>query len=242
VAILEAATTQVEQYADIVRVNPQTSPIIRNIAKLRQSEKGGGTAVMPEGRPTYPGSRVASPDAIPANQAADQERAQTLRNGILEIADVMKGDYNLGDVIYMIMETMYRGFGFDRVIFAMRDQTRTQMAARFGLGDDIDNIIRQFHFTIKPANDIFNIAITKAKGIVINDAYSPNIVKSLPDWYRFAITAASFLIYPIVVRGVCIGVIYADSKTKGLLLTESQLHQMEELREMAVDAIGQKRP
>ncbi len=153
----------------------------------------------------------------------------------------MKGAYNLGDVIYMIMETMYRGFLFDRVVFAMRDAIRTKMVGRFGLGEGIDSIIRHFNFEIHSATDIFNIAIARAKGIVIDDAETPSIVRSLPDWYRLTIAAPSFLIYPIVVRGICIGVIYADRKTKGALLTESQMEQMEELRKLAVDAIEQKR-
>ena len=172
---------------------------------------------------------------------AEREQVQTLQNGIQEIADVMKGTYKLGDVIYMIMETMYRGFLFDRVVFAMRDVSRAKMVGRFGLGDEIDGIIRHFNFAIRSAPDIFNIAIARAKGIVINDAEAPGIVRSLPEWYHLTISAPAFLIYPIVVREICIGIIYADRKTKGILLTESQMEQMEELRNLAVSAIEQKR-
>lgn len=171
----------------------------------------------------------------------ENEQTPIVQNGIQEIAGVMKGTYTLGDVIYMILETIYRGFIFDRVVFSMRDTTHTKMIARFGLGEDIDHIIKQFHFTISHSSDIFNIAISQAKGIVINDADSPNIIRSLPEWYRLSLASPAFLVYPIFVKGVCIGMIYADRKSKGTLLTESQMVQMEELRKMAVDAIEQKR-
>jgi GAF domain-containing protein len=184
---------------------------------------------------------VATSDSRLHTDGKENEQTPIVLNGIQEIAGVMKGTYALGDVIYMILETMYRGFSFDRVVFSMGDTKRTKMIARFGLGENIDHIIKQFHFTISHSSDIFNIAISQAKGIVINDADSPNIIRSLPEWYRLTLAAPAFLVYPIVVKGVCIGVIYADRKTKGTLMTESQMIQMEELRKMAVDAIEQKR-
>jgi len=242
VTLLETATSKIDQYSEIVRVNPKTSSLMKNIKKLGQPEQGGSSGARPE-RHQAPvtGSSVSTPESPLAMDTQEKERAQTLQNGIQEIADVMKGAYNLGDVIYMIMETMYRGFLFDRVVFAMRDVTRAKMVGRFGLGEEIDSIISHFNFAIRSAPDIFNIAIAKAKGIVINDAESPSIVRSLPEWYRLTIAAPAFLIYPIVVKEICIGVIYADRNMKGALLTESQMEQMEELRKLAVNAIEQKR-
>ncbi len=242
VTLLEAATAKVDQYSEVVRVNPKTSSLLKNIKKLGQPERAGDSGAGPERQPTRAGGTSGtSADDLSRISTQEKEQSQTLQNGIQEIADVMKGAYNLGDVIYMIMETMYRGFLFDRVVFAMRDATRTKMVGRFGLGEEIDTINRLFAFEIRSAPDIFNIAIARAKGIVIDDAEAPSIVRSLPDWYRLAIAAPFFLIYPIVVREICIGVIYADRKTKGALLTEAQMAQMEELRKLAVDAIEQKR-
>ena len=242
VTLLETATAKVDQYSEVVRVNPKTSSLLKNIKKLGQPERAGDSGAGPERQPTRAGGTSGtSADALSRIGTQEKEQAQTLQNGIQEIADVMKGTYNLGDVISMIMETMYRGFLFDRVVFAMRDVTRTKMVGRFGLGEEIDGVIRHFTFEIRSTPDIFNIAIARAKGIVINDAESPSIVRSLPEWYRLTIAAPAFLIYPIVVREICIGVIYADRKTKGALLTESQMEQMEELRKLAVDAIEQKR-
>ncbi|HPJ95804.1 MAG TPA: HDOD domain-containing protein [Syntrophales bacterium] len=242
VTLLETATSKVDQYSEVVRVNPKASSFLKNIKKLGQPERAGGAEAGPERRPApTAGSSGTSADFLPRMNRAEREQVQTLRNGIQEIADVMKGTYKLGDVIYMIMETMYRGFLFDRVVFAMRDVSRAKMVGRFGLGDEIDGIIRHFNFAIRSAPDIFNIAIARAKGIVINDAEAPGIVRSLPEWYHLTISAPAFLIYPIVVREICIGIIYADRKTKGVLLTESQMEQMEELRNLAVSAIEQKR-
>ena len=65
-------------------------------------------------------------------------------------------------------------------------------------------------------------------------------MKNIPAWYRDAFAAPSFLIYPLVVKGLCLGLFYADKKTKGALLTGPQVHYMEELRNLAIQAIEQK--
>ncbi|MBN1546387.1 MAG: GAF domain-containing protein, partial [Syntrophaceae bacterium] len=242
VSLISSVTSKVENYSEFVRINPQKSSLMRNMMQLHRPDQ---SAKSESASPKSPGPKsgtTVEPSSTQPTKAQTEEQTQTLRNGIQEIADVMKGNYALGDIIYMIMETMYRGFLFDRVVFAMRDKTHTQMTARFGLGNEIENIIPKFHFSIGSSNDIFNIAIAKAKGIVIDDAESPNIIKSLPQWYRSSITTSSFLIYPITVKNLCIGVIYADRQKRGVLLTESQMQQMEELRQMAVNAIEQKRP
>jgi eukaryotic-like serine/threonine-protein kinase len=242
ITLLESLTGQTNNYSEIVRINRKSSSFIKNIEKLSRHTQGAGMEVKAE-RPHLPdvALAVATPDSPLQRDGKGKEQSPIVQNGIQEISGVIKGTYSLGDVIYMILETMYRGFMFDRVVFAMRDTTRAKMIARFGLGEDIDHMIKNFNFTISASSDIFNISISQAKGIVINDADSPNIIRSLPEWYRLTMAAAAFLVYPIVVKGVCIGMIYADRKTKGTLLTESQMMQMEELRKMAVDAIEQKR-
>jgi len=63
------------------------------------------------------------------------------------------------DVLYMILETMYRGFGFSHVIFCILNAEQGKMVARFGLGEYVDEIVKNFHFRIRRSADIFNIAI-----------------------------------------------------------------------------------
>jgi GAF domain-containing protein len=84
------------------------------------------------------------------------------------------------------------------------------------------------------------VGISQAKGIIIDDATAPNIIRNVPDWYQKIIGAPSFLIYPLTVKGGCIGMLYSDKKEKGRLLTDEQLNYMENLRDMAIEAITKK--
>ena len=241
--LFKTATADVDRYSEFVRINQRTNSFMKKLIQLRQEGTGSGMHEKTDmlHHPAGPVSAEARPGMQPRMDNKKQEQDQVIENGIQEITDVMKGAYTFGDVIYVILETMYRGFQLDRVLFAMKDTTHTTMIARFGLGSDIDRIIKIFRFSISASPDIFNIAVAKAKGIVIDDADAPNIIRSLPEWYRRTIAAPSFLVYPIVVKDICIGVIYADRKTKGPMLSETQLNHMEELRKLAVSAMGQKR-
>ena len=230
--LIGAAVEKIDTFSGMVRANRTVEDLKKKLNRTPQDQqpvtREVGSVEKPQngGYPAGPGAAVSS-----------DPQGGLLANGIHEIQEVMKSGRNLSDVIYMIVETMYRGCGFTRVIFCLRDAAKARMAGRFGLGEQADEIVRYFGFRIGKATDIFNIAISQAKGIVIDDATSPTILRNLPDWYRSRISAPSFLIYPLVCSGECIGLFYADRKEKGAMLTDDQRSRMEELRGMAVDAI-----
>jgi eukaryotic-like serine/threonine-protein kinase len=187
-----------------------------------------------------PAPAVPDSTASPPSDKVKEQPADILTDGLREMADVMAGNYILSDVMYMILETMYRGFEFYRVIFCLMDTAKSKMTARFGLGENADDIVKRFQFLTGRNNDIFNIGISQAKGLIIHDAAAPNILRNIPEWYQKVVGAPSFLIYPLTVKKGCIGMFYADKKEKGRLLTDEQLDYMEKLRNMAIEAITKK--
>jgi transcriptional regulator with GAF, ATPase, and Fis domain len=162
-----------------------------------------------------------------------------LKGCINEINEVLNSSSNIGNSIYMIMETMYRGFEFNRVLFCMLDQKQTRMAARFGFGENIDFIQKNFEFRVMRSSDFFNIAVMRMKDIFVDDSQVPRIKENLPDWYLQLITARSFLILPLVIKEKCIGLLYADKKSPNIL-NDIQKYYMNILRQKAVWAILHK--
>jgi eukaryotic-like serine/threonine-protein kinase len=242
-SILTSTANKIDSYSDIIRIDRKNSAFMKKQLQPSQSpfreqneEKDAGNLQRQTVSALHPAVASQPSGAIKERQAA------ILADGLHEITAVMNGSYNLGDVIYMILETMYRGFEFNRVIFCLMDATKSKMAARFGLGEDVDEILKHFQFLTGRSTDIFNVGISQAKGIIIDDAADPKIFRSIPEWYQQIVGASSFLILPLEVRGVCIGMFYADKKEKGRLLTEEQLNHMENLCEMAIEAITHKQP
>ncbi len=250
-SVITSSITKIDTYSDIIRTDRGSSAFLQDLIQRKQSQlqqnkrresplTDAGEAKTagnpePQTAPAVPPSAVSLPTHKVKGPPAD-----ILTDGLREIAGVMAGDYSLSDVLYMILETMYRGFGFSRVIFCLMDTTKSKMTARFGLGDNADDIVKRFQFLTGHNNDIFNIGISQAKGLAINDAAAPNISRNIPEWYRKIVGAPSFLIYPLTVKGGCIGMFYADKKEKGRLLTDEQMDYMEKLRDMTIEAITKK--
>jgi len=150
-------------------------------------------------------------------------------------------DYELNDVLTMILETMYRGFDFNRVLFCFMNSGGRKMSARFGFGKSIEKVIPRFSFEMEKASDVFNFAMLQGKDIGIDDANNPRIKRRIPDWYLRAVSAPAFVLYPMSVDKVPLGLIYADRDHAGSVMEGNQSNYMKTLCNQAILAIKQKR-
>ena len=122
-----------------------------------------------------------------------------------EISNILVENYKLSDLTAMILETMYRGFGFNRVMFCMMERKGKRLQARFGFGKDVDRLIPQFGFEITKSSDIFIKAVSQAQDFFVDDSTASNIKKHIPEWYRKILNAPAFIIYPLFINKVCLG-------------------------------------
>ena len=182
-----------------------------------------------------PGNSDAQPPAI-------QRIADILTSGIQDITDAMVDDVKLGDVLHMILETMFRAMHCQRIIFCMRDPKTELLTGRFGLGEGVDGVLKSFQVALKAGSspDLFSAVCLKGADTMINDATEARIAERLPAWYRKHIHAATFLLLPLVIQGKPVGLIYADTAQKnGLALGEKELALLRTLRNQAVMAFKQ---
>jgi len=177
--------------------------------------------------------RVVSPQEI---------AAQTMAAGIQDITNAMVEDFKLSDVLRMILEAMYRALGFHRVIFCLRDPKTNELTGRFGLGAEVESVVKSFCVALesKGPPDLFAAIVSKAADTLIHDTSDPRIAARLPLWYQRYFHAASFLILPLVIKGHPVGLIYADCATPGeLSIDDKQLAMLRTLRNQAVMAFKQ---
>ncbi len=161
--------------------------------------------------------------------------------GIQDVTNSMMGDFNLNDVLQMVLETMYRGMGFHRTLLMIRNNNKGTMAARFGFGPGIGEVIPTFRFPLPFMADVFHLSIEKGLDISIEDVRSLNIVDKIPDWYRDSLNAPSFILLPLMLDGKAIGLIYGDMLNANQLdISHQQLSLLRTLRNQAVLAIKQK--
>lgn len=227
---IEDAATNIVQYADMFKITPSQSPLLRRLSAVRKENNAPAAYTSQSHLMTEP-ERSLPPEA---------ERADILKNCMTEINETLSSAVNISDAIYVIIETMYRGFEFNRVVFCMLDQSQSKMSARFGFGENIDTILENFEFKISRASDYFNIAVMRLRDVIVDDSHLPGVRDNLPGWYTKIITAPSFLIYPLLIKDKCIGLLYADKKTSKILNNNDERDYMNILREKAVWAILHK--
>ncbi len=237
--LIEDATGNLDQYAEIFKIDKSKSPLLNKLSSFHEEQSF--SVDEPESKTPQIDSMnsIAARIRLSKKTSAEDEQAEMLQGCITEINEMLSTDCNISDAIYMIMETMYRAFQFNRVLFCMLDQNRSMISARFGFGENIDTILDHFKFKVSRSSDFFNMAVMRKKDFIINDTEVSGIWENLPIWYARIITTRSFIIYPLIVKDNCIGLFYADKK-KAKILNNDQLDYMNILRDKAIWAILHK--
>jgi HD-like signal output (HDOD) protein len=246
--LLDSAKEKMESYAEILKINPKKNRFLNQVegyAKLQDSEvlsEGAGARDGLSRKPEieyFQTLEVFEP-AAPAEEEKDPDTI--LLNGIQEITNTLLEEYEINDVITMILETMYRGFRFHHVLFSLMDKRRSRMAGRFGFGENMDKILEIFEFPVdKKSPDIFNLAVSQGKDLGIEDTADPRIKKGLPEWYLKSLSAPAFVLCPIIVNGITLCLVYADRNTTGKVFSGNQIKYMKTLCNQAVLAMKQLR-
>ena len=140
----------------------------------------------------------------------------------------------------MILETMYRSMGFQRVLLCIKDSKQNAMVARFGFGENINQIIKTFKFPLSYAPDVFHAALSKGVDILITDINDDKIKERIPDWYRQTTTAQTFVLFPLNIKAAPVALIYADKEVAGdIHMPDNELSLLRTMRNQAVLAIKQ---
>ncbi len=244
--LLQGAWEKVEGYSDILGIDSKKSPFLRQVATHAKAQE---ETDLPEAKAAQPAvqkeevSPQSCQEIVIQEQIADTEEGKDaesiLIGGIQEVTNTLLEEYRLNDVLTMLLETMYRGFRFQRVILCFRDKNHMRMGARLGFGKDIDQIMERFTFKIENNSDVFNLALQKVKDLSIEDATDERIRRGIPTWFSEIISSPAFVLYPINVNKIPLGLIYADRETKGPVITGNQLKLMKTLCNQAILAIRQ---
>ncbi|WP_432720690.1 HDOD domain-containing protein [Jeongeupia wiesaeckerbachi] len=166
--------------------------------------------------------------------------AAVLAAGVQDIANTLVGGFKLNDLLRMVLETMYRGIGFDRVLLCTRDPKRHMIVARFGFGGDIAAVIPGFRIELGAVMDVFQVALQRNADILIEDTDDATIRERIPAWHAQHLAAKTFIVLPLVLDKQVIGLLYGDRRAAGSLkIGNEELNLLKTLRNQALMAIRQ---
>ena len=221
----------------------QASPAVPPLS----ADDGLGDSVLPE-LAVVPVVAQPAAEAVAAGPAGESAadtteasaRTATLLAGIQDVSNALVSDCRLNDVLRITLETMYRAMGFRRVILCVRDQRSNSMLGRFGFGPDVVEVAKRFRFSLVFSPDIFHAALANGVDILISDTSDPKIAARIPDWFRRAVAAETFVVLPLCIKRSAVAMIYADRARAGEISISGQdLSLLRTLRNQAVLAIKQ---
>ena len=132
--------------------------------------------------------------------------------GVQDVAQMRaSGQGKVNEVILAVLETLYRSMGFRFATVCLRDARTGQYRARLSFGAEDKLLQTGFVFPAAPTRDLFHLAMENDADLMIADASSTKIRDLLPAWHRALLPdAASFIVLPLVVGKVQLGLFYAD--------------------------------
>lgn len=121
------------------------------------------------------------------------------------------GQSKVNDLILAVLETLYRSMGFRFATVCLKDARSGQYRARVAFGEDHARRQAGFMFPMGGSRDLFHLAMENDADLMIADASGAKIRDLLPAWHRALLPdARSFIVLPLVVGKVQLGLFYAD--------------------------------
>ena len=179
--------------------------------------------------------------ALPMTENAQNTEAQAiLAAGIQDISNSLVDEFSLNDILRIILETIYRAMGFDRVILCLRDPRTQSMAGRLAFGTDAREKAAHLRFPLTGEQSVFTVAARQGLDLIIHDIRERQIRARIPDWYLQLMAAETFVLFPLMLKGRAMAMIYCDKRRANeILISSRELALLKTLRNQAVLAIKQ---
>ena len=163
---------------------------------------------------------------------ADDEPGEDLLERLTEEVElVLCSDTtcDLNRVLLMVMEAIFRGAPFDRVVFALVSGDRRTVRGRLGLGEGIEKLVEGFDFPLSIRSGPVAVALLGKQDTFIRDeryAHTP---------FGEVVESANYGIMPLVVDDTPVGIFYFD-RASDEPPSAAIVYQLSRLRSLATEA------
>jgi serine/threonine protein kinase len=227
--VIETAAKDLADFAAILHVNLKQSAFAR---RVRDWIGSVSTEAVGDKQPVVD---TVLEIRVPSDIDAADDAQAILAAGIQDISYALVDEASVNDVLHIALETMYRAMRFRRVLLCLRDHKTRQMSGRFGFGADATQLAGVLRFSLDASGNVFHTAITDGTDMIINDVDDPRVAERIPDWYRSSVAAKTFVLFPIVIKGNAVALIYADNERPGdIAIDDKALSLLKTLRNQAL--------
>ncbi len=137
---------------------------------------------------------------------------ELLLAGVQDVTQMKaSGRCKVNELIMLALETLYTSMGFRFAVACLKDLKTNQYRSRLAIGEQHESRQAGFSFPIASSRDLFHLSMENDADLMIADATSIKIRDLLPTWHRALLPdARSFIVLPLVVQKVQLGLFYAD--------------------------------
>ena len=164
-----------------------------------------------------------------------------LTYGIAKITGMMFKQYDQAELLNIVVNTLQRGLECEHAIIFLKDSVNGEMRAHAGAGKEIIAAMKRFHFHSSESTDIFNQSLKKQTDIFIPDVAHSPLINNIPDWCKKVTFPKNLLIYPIISKKACIGLLYIDNANALSSKSKQVFEYIDTLRKQLAVAIQQQK-
>ncbi len=227
VEIISSSVEASEDISDAMRFGLSRLRIKSRLARVRK-EVGG------KGEKTAAPSSAGAVSADDGRAGLPTDGGKSVNDFIREITEILTSDFQINDFYVNLLEGLYRGIGFDRIILAVvrLEDKQHVLVGRFGLGDAEPATIHAIRHSLA-ADDPVAAGLRQCQDQVFPAAEK----KGLPGVFRALTRGRTAYLLPVCLFGKAIALIYMDRLGKRPLLTPGEMKSARLFRDLAVMAL-----
>ncbi len=239
---IDAAIDNVREFSEVIDLKKRQAAMLRTMSFRDRPGKDflPANETVEELDALQPPTGLDHPAAVAT--ALDSGRQLQVMTALQDITTgLLDEDVSLDSLLALALQAAHDGLGFSPVLLCVADPKTKMMQARFVVDEHREEILRKFKFPLDlKGKDIFNRALAENRDVFVHNLRHPSILPLLPAWYKGILRAETLLLYPLVVRKVPIGLLYAAYREPGQTIGLDQLNHLKMLRNQIVLGIAQK--
>ncbi len=183
---------------------------------------------------------VSDTGTIHTRVAGVLDREQMLSEGLQEVTRMLVGSYQRQELIDVVLEILYRGMGFKRIIAAEWCAKSGELVASAGVGDEVEELQQHFRLRCSGRPNLLTIAHMQNSDVYIKDATKSGVREKMPAWFDRIKAPGSFFVLPMRTATGPVGMLYAEYPLAyGFDENPNVLHLVQALRNQLTLGLGQ---
>jgi HD-like signal output (HDOD) protein len=227
---------RLHEMAQVLKIDLRDMEISDDIRPqdVREHKAAAATPKSPETPVSAESKTLGTGPRTDDKLSEDLKRLQFLYQVVEEVNQALVSQAPINQILLMILEGIFRGIRFDRVIFSLVNPQRTHITARFGLGDGVEELLPLLHLPLKENGNAFALSMEERQEYLVNPQHHPEDRSLMEDNFWKVSRSHAFLVVPLHVEQIPIGAFFVDRIDSSLPISEEDRRRLRIYRDLTI--------